>query len=123
MFTIFKYIDYALKAKQGYEAPDELIADTAFGPIEGIFFLSFIVLFLLSGGGLFVGFYYSLLFFKIIGFLLLAILIFDIMIFRFIKGLVGQISKKVTTEVSRGIKNRRIHNVEATDINSTQNFN
>lgn len=120
MFTIFKYIDYALRAKQGYEAPEELIADTAFGPVEGMFILSFVILFLFSGGSLFVGFYYSLLFFKIIGFLLVAILIADILLFRFLKGLVNKISKKVTHEIKTGINNHRTYDIPEKDINSTQ---
>ena len=39
MFNIFKYIGYAFKAKQGINAPDELLADTSFGLVEGFFIL------------------------------------------------------------------------------------
>lgn len=88
-----------MKAKQGYEAPDELIAETAFGPIEGFFILSFIIIGILTGGSLFVGFYYSLLFFKIIGFLFLGILIVDIIIFNFVKNIFTKISQNVTKSV------------------------
>lgn len=123
MFTIFKYIDYAMKAKQGYEAPNELLAETTFAPIEWFFILSFIILGLLSGGSLFVGFYFGYLFFKIIGFILLFILCIDIIIFRFIKKTIENISQKVTSTVQSEYKKYSVHQSNIINIKEepTQN--
>lgn len=117
MLNIFKYIDYVMKAKQGVNAPNELLADTSFGLIEGFFIISFIALGILSGGSLFIGFSYGYLFFKIFGFILLIILFFDILIFRFLKKTVSSISKKVTHSVQSKIKNYQTIDVEGREIN------
>lgn len=116
MFTLFKYIDYGLKAKQGYEAPDELLAETSFAPIEGLFIISFIVLGLVSGASLFAGFLYGYTFLKIFGFLFLGLLILDIMIFRWVKNLVEGISKKITSTLQQKIKRNEAIDVEAQDV-------
>ncbi len=116
MFNIFKYIGYAFMAKQGMNAPEELLADTSFGLIEGFFIISFIILGLLTGISLFVGFSYGYLFFKIFGIILLVILAIDIFVYRKIKKFVTKISTKVTNKVKQEISNYRTVHVEATDV-------
>lgn len=117
MFTIFKYIDYAMKAKQGYSAPDELLADTSFGVVEGFFILSFIILGLLAGGSLFVGFSYGYVFFKVFGIILTLVLIVDIVIFRMVKRFIGTISKQVTNAAKNKINNYRVVDVDVNETN------
>lgn len=113
-----------MKAKQGYEAPDELLAETSFGPIEGFFISSFVILFLLLGGSFFIGFYYSLLFFKIIGFVLLLILVFDIFLFITIKKIFIRLSKKITTRVKKEVNSfRNINIMDVDGIGGTQKHN
>lgn len=123
MFIILKYIDYAMKVKQGYEAPNELIAETTFAPIESFFVISFIVLGLLSGGSLFVGFYFGYLFFKIIGFILLFILLINIIIFRFIKKTIENISQKVTNNIQSQYKKYSVNQANIINVSEepTQN--
>ncbi len=116
MFGFFKYIDYALKARQGYNAPDELLADTSFGFIEGFFVISFIALGVLSGGSLFVGFHYGYLFFKIFGFILLVILVFDIILFRFLKKITEKLSKQITDTVKNRINTSSTIDVEGREL-------
>jgi hypothetical protein len=105
-----------MKAKQGYTAPDELIADTSFGIIEGFFILSFIILGILAGGSLFVGFSYGYVFFKIFGFILTIILIIDISVYRTVKRFVTKISKQVTSKAREKINDYRVVDVDATDV-------
>ena len=116
MFNIFKYIGYAFKAKQGINAPDELLADTSFGLVEGFFILSFIVLGIIGGGSVFIGLTYGYLFFKVFGIILLLILCVDIAIYRKIKKFVGRISRKVTSQARNTINNYRTVDIEATDV-------
>ncbi len=116
MLNIFKYMDYAMKAKQGYNAPDELLAETSFGLIEGFFITSFIVLGLISGGLLYAGFSLGYLLLKIFGFLFLAVLIIDISIYRIVKRAVKNISRKVTKKVEEQINNYRTVDVDATEV-------
>ncbi|MCI5050911.1 MAG: hypothetical protein MRY57_01225 [Candidatus Pacebacteria bacterium] len=125
MLTLFKYIDYALKAKQGYEAPDELLADTSFGFIEGMFIMSFLILGLLGVLGIGFGIYFDLTFLVVIGIIFIIFLIIDIKIFLFLKRKVGDLSKKITENVRHNLqrKNAKVYNVEEKDINSTQSTN
>lgn len=105
-----------MKAKQGVNAPDELLADTSFGLIEGFFIISFIVLGVLTGGSLFLGFYYGYIFFKIFGFILLAVLVIDISIYRVVKRAVSSLSSKITNTVKQKINNHRVVDVEVTEV-------
>lgn len=116
MFKLFTYIDYARKAKQGYRAPDELIADTSFGIIEGYFLISFIILGILSGGFIFIGFYYGYLFFKIFGILFLLTLIIDIVIFRFVKKIVTNLSRNITSQVKNRINKNNTIDIEVNKV-------
>ncbi|MFT6829603.1 MAG: hypothetical protein ACJAV6_000434 [Candidatus Paceibacteria bacterium] len=116
MFTIFKYIGYALTAKKGFNKPEELVADTSFGLVEGFFIISFIILGLLGGGALFLGFSYGYLFFKIFGIILIIILCIDIMIFRAVKSFIESISTKVTHSVKGALSNNNTIDVDATDV-------
>lgn len=116
MLNIFKYINYARKARQGYNKPEELIAETSFAPVEGIFILSFIALGIISGISLYVGFYYSYFFFKFIGIVFLLFLIGDIIIYSFVKRVVSSISSKLTNRVRGSIKRKNTIEVEAIDV-------
>jgi len=82
---MFKFIYYALLAKRAKENPEELLADFSFGPIEGFFIISFVILGIISLGLGFLAFSYGskiTLFFAI---LFLAILSIDIYIFLKVK--------------------------------------
>lgn len=116
MFTFLKYIDYAMKAKQGYEEPDGFLAETAFAPIEGFFILSFIILGVLSGGSLFVGFFYQFLFFRVIGIIFLMILVGDIFLFITVKRIINRFSKKVVNKVKQRIHYNKTIDVDVNDV-------
>lgn len=93
--NIFKIIDLSLKAKQGIEHPDELLAESSFAFIETIFIVAALVLAVLTLGLGFAAFYYSsyiLLFFSI---LFLFSLSFDIWLYLVVKRFIEKISKKI----------------------------
>jgi Flp pilus assembly protein TadB len=94
--NIFRVINYGMKAKQGYNAPDEVIADTSFSFIEGFFIVSFIILGILSSGLLYFGIALGYNLMVIAGILFLIILIVDILVYRFIKKIIQNISTKIT---------------------------
>lgn len=116
MLNIFKYIGYALSSKKGINKPEELVADTSFGLIEGFFILSFVILGLLGIGSLFLGFNYGYIFFKIFGIIMIIILFIDIIIFRAVKKFVGKLSTHVTKKVRGVISNNQTIDVDATDV-------
>jgi F0F1-type ATP synthase assembly protein I len=109
---IFKYIDLARKAKQGYEQPNELLTDLSFGIVEGYFVASMIILSVVTGVSLWLGFFKDIIFFQIIFFLFLILLIGSIILFRIIKRTVARISKKVTDNVQGQLKRKAAIDVE-----------
>jgi F0F1-type ATP synthase assembly protein I len=109
---ILKYIDLARKAKQGYEQPNELLTDLSFGIVEGYFVASMIILSVVTGVSLWLGFFKDIIFFQIIFFLFLILLIGSIILFRIIKRTVARISKKVTDNVQGQLKRKAAIDVE-----------
>lgn len=101
---IFTIIDYALKTKQGYEAPDELMGETSFAFIEGFFILSFVILGILSLSLLFIAFFYNSYLALFFGFLFIMVLSVDIWIFKKVKKFVMSTSKKVVDEIKKMAK-------------------
>ena len=95
MFNIFTIIDYSLKAKQGYQEPEELISETSFGLIESFFIISFIILGLITGGLGFLVFYYGSIIVFILALLFGITLSFDIWIYIKVKSFFKKMSKKV----------------------------
>ncbi len=95
MLKVFTIIDYVLKAKQGVEKPEELLADTSFSFLEFFFYVSFALL------GLFTAALWFFTFFKesaILGFfatLFSLALAFDIFLFIKIKKFFARMSKKI----------------------------
>ena len=116
MFNIVKYIGYAFKAKQGMNAPQDLLADTSFGLVEGFFILSFIALGIVGIGSVFVGFNYGYGFFKVFGIIMLLILILDIIIYRKVKKFIQKMSNQVTDNVKQHINYYKTVDVEVTDV-------
>jgi len=114
--NILKIIDYGLKARQGYNAPDELLAETSFGFVEGFFIISFIILGLVSGGLLFFGFRLGYSLMVVFGVLFLFILVVDIILYRFLKSTIQKISTNVTNTVKRQISRNTTVDVEATEV-------
>ena len=91
---MFKYIGYAFKTKKGIDRTNEFVTDVSFGPLEGIFIISFIILGIVTLGLGFLSFFYLsnlALFFFI---LFLLILVFDIWIFIKVKRFFSKLSKK-----------------------------
>lgn len=111
----FTIIDYALKGKQAYEAPEDLLSETAFGFIELYFILSFIVLFLLGGGLMTLGIIYSSWVLGVFGFLFLSALGISIFIYIKVQNFFSKMSKKIITETKKGINytKSKIINIEA----------
>jgi len=116
MFTIFKYIGYALKAKQGITKPDEFIADTSFGLIEGVFIISFIILGILSLGLLFLGFYYNIVGLIIFGVVLSLILGVDVAIYLKVKQYIRRVSKNITDIARNSMSQRQAIDSDVTDV-------
>lgn len=114
--NIFTLIDYGMKAKQGYDTPDEFIAETSFAFVESFFTTSFIILSIISGALLFFGFKFGYNLMILFGVLFLIILIVDIMIYRFTKKTLQNISTQVTSKVKRKMNNIRTIDVDATDV-------
>jgi hypothetical protein len=116
MINIFKLIGYGMKAKQGYSEPDDLLADSSFGIVEGFFILSFVILGLISGILLYFGFSYGYSLMTFFGFLFLLMLFVDIAIYRIIKKAVQRISTKVTNTVKKQVSSNRTVDVEANEV-------
>jgi len=116
MLNIFKIIDYGIKGKEGYNAPDELIADTSFGLIEGFFIISFFVLGIVSGALLYFGISFGYNLMVVFGVLFLIILIIDIAIYQFIKKIVQNISTKVTNGVRNQINEKNTIEVDGFEV-------
>lgn len=91
---MFKYIKYFFDARSAYEKPDEFLADTSFGIVQGFFILSFIVLGLLGGGFIAAGIHYDQGFMRFIGILLVSILALDIFVFIRVKKNISRIAKR-----------------------------
>lgn len=112
MLNIFKYTNYALKAKKGINHSDEFIQDVSFSPIESFFILSFIILGLITLGLGFLAFYYTsniALFFAI---LFLTVLSVDIWVFIKVKKFFARMSANIVNYSKKKYKKYRELNVD-----------
>ncbi len=95
MFKIFTLIDYALKAKQGMEKPEDLLAETSFAFLEIYFYVSFAFLGLFT----FCLWCFVIYFLSVIGGVFATLfslaLAFDIFIFIKVKRFFERMSKKI----------------------------
>ena len=116
MLTLFKYIDYAFKAKQGYKAPHELLADTSFGFLEIYFIIGFFTSIILGGGLLTLGIVYNLIFLKIIGIIFLVVFVINIIFYCIVKGFVKKISRQSIQTVQQKMRNRKSIYVDSVQV-------
>ncbi len=111
MYNIIKIIDYSFKAKKGINNTSELATDISFGPLEGLFIISFILFGIIVLGLGFVAFHFIsniALFFAI---LFLAVLVFDIWLFVNVKLFFKKLSKNVVDLSKRKYKSIKSNNV------------
>lgn len=103
MFKLFKYIGLFLSAKNLYENPDEVISEFPLAYVQAFFITSGIIILLISMVTLGLGFVFDMLLLKIFGFLFLAVLVAEIIIFfiiiRTIKKLVKRMSDQARNKI------------------------
>lgn len=104
MFKLFKYITYFLSAKKLYEKPDEVLGEVPIAYIQGFFITSFIIIGLVMAALLGFGFSFDILLLKIFGFVFLAILIVDIIIYTIVVRKIKQLVEKISHRTKDYIK-------------------
>jgi len=116
MASLLNIINYAKKARSGYSNPEELMAETSFGVIEGFFITGLIITGLLMVGLLFTGFYFDITFLKIIGFLFSALFFGIIMLYRFIKKVIKKATNTISQKVRHNFNPKNTIDISATDV-------
>lgn len=112
---IFKAIDYIFKARKGVKDTSGLVADISFGPLEGLFIISFIIFGFITLGLGFVAFRFESNTALIFSILFLLALIFDIWMFKKIKLFLEKVSNRAvdySRKKYRSIKSNNIIDVD-----------
>ncbi|MAQ77397.1 hypothetical protein CL684_02640 [Candidatus Campbellbacteria bacterium] len=94
MLKLIHYFFRAKGIKESFDHPDEFIKNTSLGFIEGYFVTAGIVLSLLTIASLSIGYYFSLSFFVVVGYIFLVIAVITAVLYLRIRKLITRLSQR-----------------------------
>lgn len=99
MFSYFKYPKIMKTAQQGIKNPDEFVSSTSITFLSTFFIMSILILGLLTGLFLFSGFYFDILFLKIMGFFSFILFCGIFILFRYLKKIIRRTARNIKTHL------------------------
>ena len=121
MLRFIRYFYQAKGIKESFENPDDFIKNTSMGFIEGYFVTAGIVLSFLTGLSLFVGYYFSLSFFIVVGYIFLGIVILTVLLYLRIRKLVTRLSRRAGGQARKTMDQaKNVINVNSKIVNEKE---